>query len=319
MLYENNVYTISCMSCLLTNSISNIGHNATILVLKQPPFVMLPVKTDGPWYDSPGLQALQEVNYALKRQKRIIGAIIVGITALISIIGAVVAVTTALVQEVHTARYVDALSRNVMLALAAQENIDKKLEAKVNTLEEAVETLGNQLLGLRVRLLLRCHIEYQWICVTPKEYNESLHAWHKIQMHLQGVWNNSDISLDLSTLHKEIQDIPQSDSALLPSSAVASDFLSQITSHISNSSLVFTLYSYIGIAVLVLILLIFLPIVIKLLFRGIQQVRIELATLRLKNKKGGDAGSQFSTRHSPWAFSTCCGDCSARRSIEWHL
>ncbi|XP_037704040.1 uncharacterized protein LOC119543321 isoform X2 [Choloepus didactylus] len=59
--------------------------------------------------------------------------------------------------------------------------------------------------------------------------------------------------------------------------------------------------------------------VIKLLFRGIQQVRIELATLRLKNKKGGDAGSQFSTRHSPWAFSTCCGDCSARRSIEWHL
>ncbi|XP_037693316.1 uncharacterized protein LOC119534829 isoform X2 [Choloepus didactylus] len=147
--HENNVYKISCDKCTLTNCLSHVGEQGTFVILKQPPFVMLPVKLTEPRYDGPGLQALQEVNHALQRKKRIIGAIILGITALISIIEAITAATTALIQGIHTANYVDNLSRNISLALAAQERIDQKLEAKVNALEEAVETIENQLLELK--------------------------------------------------------------------------------------------------------------------------------------------------------------------------
>ena len=42
----------------------------------------------------------------------------------------------------HTASFVDQLSKNVSVALTTQEIIDKKIENKVNALEEAVLLMG---------------------------------------------------------------------------------------------------------------------------------------------------------------------------------
>ena len=59
------------------------------------------------------------------------------------------------------------MSKNVTLALTTQEIIDRKLNDKVNALEEAVMSIGQELLTLKIQLSLRCHSDYKWICVTP--------------------------------------------------------------------------------------------------------------------------------------------------------
>lgn len=62
--------------------------------------------------------------------KKNVGALIIGITALIAIIGAVAASTTTLIQKIHTAQHVDQLTKNITYALVSQKNINKKLKTK---------------------------------------------------------------------------------------------------------------------------------------------------------------------------------------------
>ena len=42
----------------------------------------------------------------------------------------------------HTAQYVDTMSKNISLTLATQEAIDRKLEMRVDALEEAIMHTG---------------------------------------------------------------------------------------------------------------------------------------------------------------------------------
>ena len=58
-----------------------------------------------------------------------------GITALIAIIASVTVSAVVLSKQVHTALFVDQLSKNISIALTTQEIIDKKIENKVNALE----------------------------------------------------------------------------------------------------------------------------------------------------------------------------------------
>lgn len=70
-------------------------------------------------------------------------------------------------QSFQTAHFVNNLPEIVLLALEMQEDIDSKLEQKINVLYEVVQNLGDEVQGLKVRSYLECHIEYQWICFTP--------------------------------------------------------------------------------------------------------------------------------------------------------
>ena len=73
------------------------------------------------------------------------------ITAITSVTVAVISLT----QQVHTAQYVNDMSKNVSLALDMQEFIDRKLEVK-----EAVMHIGTELQALRVKLALSFHADY---------------------------------------------------------------------------------------------------------------------------------------------------------------
>ena len=64
----------------------------------------------------------------------------------------------SLTQQVHTAQYVNDMSKNVSLALATQEFIDRKLEVKIDALK--VMHIGTELQALRVKLALSCHVDY---------------------------------------------------------------------------------------------------------------------------------------------------------------
>ena len=86
------------------------------------------------------LQQLQD----LMRQWRFVGLLILGITALIAAITSVTAAAISLTQQVHTAQYVDIMSKNISLTLATQQVIDRKLEMRVDALEEAIMHIGTE-------------------------------------------------------------------------------------------------------------------------------------------------------------------------------
>lgn len=180
-------YRIFCHMCRLTNYIDSILDKklSVIILVKRPPYIMLPVDLMKDWYENSALQILKSL-HALIRTKRFVAALILGISALIAIITTFAVATTALVQEIHTAHFVNELNKNVTLALSEQSLIDKKLKAKINVLEEVVLALGQDLVNIQNRLETRCHTAYQYIYVTPLPYNTS-QSWEKVKNHLQGV------------------------------------------------------------------------------------------------------------------------------------
>ena len=99
-----------------------------------------------------------------------------GITALIAIIASVMVSAVALSKEVHTASFVDQLSRNISVALTTQEIIDRKIEYKVNALEEVVLLIGQEITNTKIKLSFRCHAEINWMYITPLQVNDSVHS-----------------------------------------------------------------------------------------------------------------------------------------------
>ena len=97
-----------------------------------------------------------------------------GITTLIAIIASVTVSAVVLSKQVHTALFVDQLSKNISIALTMHEIIDKKIENEVNALEETVLLTGQEITNLKIKLSLRCHAEFKWTCVTPLQVNESM-------------------------------------------------------------------------------------------------------------------------------------------------
>ena len=132
-----------------------------------------------------------------------------GITALIATIASVNGFCCCPVTEVHTASFVNHPSKNVSVALTTLEIIDKKIENKVSALKEAILLMGQEITNLKIKLSLRCHAEFKWMCVTPLQVNESMHSWERIRNHILGIWNHSDFSIDISKLHQDIQNMKQ--------------------------------------------------------------------------------------------------------------
>lgn len=264
-----------------------------MLIVRRPPYVMLPVDLgDDPWYDNSAMQVLNILN-ELVRPKRFVAALILGITALISILTTFAVATTALVKEVHTAQFVNSLNQNVTLALMEQEHIDKKLEAKLNVLEEVVLALGQDIANLKTTLSTRCHSSYKSICVTPLPYNAS-QPWEKVKAHLEGVWKDNDMTHDLASLQKDITALSQAhlqDNGLETLASQLEEGLKKL------NPLDWVQYCvFIGILGLLVALVIFLfPGIMKCLFSSLQQVQEDVTELQLKNKKGRPATSTATT------------------------
>ena len=115
------------------------------------------------------------------RSRRLAGLLFLGVATLITGIASVSMAAVSLTKQVHTAQYVDAMSKNVSLALATEEAIDRKLEMRVDALEEAVIHIGTELQALKVKMALSCHADYRWICGTPLKVNETDFEWKRLK------------------------------------------------------------------------------------------------------------------------------------------
>ena len=81
------------------------------------------------------------------------------------------------------------------------------MEQWIDALYDTIQIIGEEVQSLRVGRHLKCHAKYQWICVTTKIYKDSHYNWEKIQRHLQGIWHNSNTSLDILTLCNKIMNL----------------------------------------------------------------------------------------------------------------
>ncbi|KAL0628439.1 LOW QUALITY PROTEIN: envelope glycoprotein [Plecturocebus cupreus] len=132
---NNGHYSITCSACTLTNCLdSTVFPTPVILIVHQPPYVMLPVNISGPWYDEKALQVFNQMRDLIIRPKRFIGLLIASILAIIVATAATMAVSLA--NSVQNAVYVNHLARNISVAMGTQMDIDKKLETNLNALEE---------------------------------------------------------------------------------------------------------------------------------------------------------------------------------------
>ena len=141
-----------------------------------------------------------------------------------------------------------------------------------------------------------CHADYRWICVTPLKVNETDFEWEKIKNHISGVWNSSDIGLDLGKLHNQIATMEHS-RLDFTAARTANDFFHTFSNYISGKNILSNVLTCAVVAALILLLIIILPYIVRILQQSIQRLATELHLAVLRNKKGGDAGSRRETFH----------------------
>ena len=87
----------------------------------------------------------------------------------------------------------------------------------------------------------------------------------KIKSHISGVWNSSDIGLDLGKLHNQITTMEYSRLDFTATGA-ANDFFHIISNFISEKNILSTVFSYVAMGALILPLIIILPCIVRAFF-----------------------------------------------------
>jgi hypothetical protein len=152
----------------------NLDKEYSVIMLKRPAYILLLVDLgNDPWFENLGMKTLKRLNEII-RPKRLVAALILGIAALIAILTSFASSTTALVQQLYTAHFVNEMHRNISISLSELHLIDKKLETKVNALEEVVLAMGQDRADIKVRLATKYHASFQYICVMPLPYNATI-------------------------------------------------------------------------------------------------------------------------------------------------
>ena len=128
--------------------------------------------------------------------------------------------------------------------------------------------------------------------------NETDYEWENIKNHISGVWNSSDIGLDLGKLHNQITTMEHSRFDFTVAGA-ANDFFHTFSNFISGKNILSTIFSYAAVGAPILLLIIILPYIVRILWQSIQKLATELHLAVQRNKKWGDARSQREESH-PW-------------------
>ncbi|KAL0611114.1 envelope glycoprotein, partial [Plecturocebus cupreus] len=275
------------------NTVHSNGHYSTLvfptptILVHQPLYAMLPVNLTGSWYDECSLQVLHQIRDLMIRLKRFIGLSIASILAIVTVVATAASATVSLAHSVQTASYVNHLARNISVSMGAQMDIDKKLEAKLNALEQTLTVLGDKVYNMQSHMILRCHVDFKYICVTNTPYNDTEWSWPLVKAHLQGIWSHNNLSLDVLKLQQQIHAIDFSRQELPRDTTIAHDIVDTLSSWTHGFHLP-SLSTIIAIGSCVLLLIILLPFLFRLVFSSLQWLQLKFFELHLKTKKEGN-------------------------------
>lgn len=158
----------------------------------------------------------------------------------------------------------------------------------MNALYDVVKCLGEEVQSIKLRLWVQCHADFRWICVTPQKYNGSITAWDKVKAHLEGIWHNENISLDLLYLHQEIMNIENAPRPDLDVAKRAESFVKELFRHVPTINSIWYLGAAIGGLFLIILTVLFLaPCLIKKLIDDLWMIKASIYgnCLQLKEHK----------------------------------
>ena len=101
--------------------------------------------------------------------------------------------------------------------------------------------------------------------------------------HILGVWNSSDIGLDLGNLHNQIQTMEHS-RLDFTSAGADNDFFLTVSNFILEKNILSTIFGYAAVGALLLLLIIIFPCIVTILLQNIQKLTTELHKVALINK-----------------------------------
>ncbi|XP_042831068.1 endogenous retrovirus group K member 13-1 Env polyprotein-like [Panthera tigris] len=261
----------ACAFSLQPESLPSIGHTcfsfpeyyvSPVLQLRvcvPPPYYLIvgdgtitPVKEDGHQLYRLTCPACER----LHKTKRFLGLLIAGLIAAVTVIASATVSVISLNESAQTASHVNELAHNVSKVFATQERIDRKLEAQLEALQEALRYLGDQFAVLCTRLSLICHDAYKHICVTSLEYTNV--TWGQVRRHLQGVWHDANTSLDLLQLQEEINAVASSSLSFPNPGDLAETILHQLNGFNPFNILQHSFWIFIGIVSVISVILVLL-------------------------------------------------------------
>ena len=114
------------------------------------------------------------------------------------------------------------------------------------------------------------------VTVTVIVTVEAISLTQQVQMpnmlknHMLGIWNSSDISLDLGKLHNQIQTMEHSQLDFTEAGA-ANDFFHTFSNFIFGTTILSIVFRYVAVGALILLIIIILPCIVRILrqsFRG---------------------------------------------------
>ncbi|KAF6376392.1 hypothetical protein mRhiFer1_009585 [Rhinolophus ferrumequinum] len=148
--------------------------------------------------------------------------------------------------------------------------------------------MGDVIQSIKVKSYLECHPDYHWICVTSKGYNQSQYDWDRIRLHLQGIWHNANVSLDMFQLHDEIKNMREADPLRFDAAQAASDFVNALKNVMpslpSIPNLVHSVLVFLTLSICVCVILCLLPILIKCFISRMLDLRADIHQLELKTR-----------------------------------
>ena len=61
---RKTVYNVECVNCFISNCVdeNDYSNYKAVMIVKQPPYLMVPVKLEGQWFDNYALKILYELN-----------------------------------------------------------------------------------------------------------------------------------------------------------------------------------------------------------------------------------------------------------------
>nr|XP_020857523.1 endogenous retrovirus group K member 7 Env polyprotein-like [Phascolarctos cinereus]XP_020857524.1 endogenous retrovirus group K member 7 Env polyprotein-like [Phascolarctos cinereus] len=295
-------YNVTCNSCSVSECIGPKISDQIIFIITQQKFALVPVKSKD-WYESRSDHIFgiidQRNQLAIVRKKRCISCIVLGIVSLIAIVTASVSLSQSISiarNEMVQADFMNQLACNVSKGFQASKRIDEGFYHILEGMKETIIEIGDELDILEYRTHLKCDYRCEFICLTNVKYNDSQWGWQRIHRHLNGLFGNSTIALDIDDLYKIADDIGRAaDEDLMPDKTAQRilAWLDELRNPFDNLGhwLMSLLSSLLPLCLLLLAMLCFGPCLLRCIANQIKDFGTELYMLCLQQKqKGGIVG-----------------------------
>ena len=131
----------------------------------------------------------------LRRSKRFIGWLILGIFRLIAICTTADVAGIALQASIQTQNFIQNWTKDSHTLWATQAQIDEEVQDEIQELKTAIKWVGDQLIDLQKQIILKCDWNSTQFCITPVQFNYSAYNWEQIKFHLQNIHDNASLNV----------------------------------------------------------------------------------------------------------------------------